>query len=212
MATSHKKTGTRMNRQDFITKLEGFSQKQKWIISLCTVALLVSGYWYLFFLPQQKALKQLKQEIARIEETIPVLTKKLHRLPELKDEFAALQQELTFAQKLLPKSNTDIENLLSDIEVLGNEQGVEFLLFAPGKEEQHKYYASRSVNLNINGQFHKLMLFFSRLSRLNRLVTLENVQLRPLQNAEQETYLTASCVIFLYRALTEAELAAQEEN
>ncbi len=201
-----------MNRQAIIDKLEGLSQKQKWLIAIAAVLLLLLGYWYLFFLPQQNTVKQLEQEIANLDQTIPVLTRKLNRLPELKKEFASLEQELIFARNLLPKSNSDIETLLSDIEVLGNEQGIEFLLFAPGQEKHHEYYVSRSVNLNINGRFHNLMLFFSRLSRLNRLVTLENVKLRPLQNIQNQTYLSANCVIFLYRVLTEAELEARKKK
>ncbi|MCF8107671.1 MAG: type 4a pilus biogenesis protein PilO [Desulfohalobiaceae bacterium] len=197
-----------MNRQVIIDKLEGLSQKQKWLITIGTLILLVGGYWYLYFLPQQNTLHTLEQEIASLDATIPTLTNKLKRLPALKEQYATLQRELVFARNLLPQSNSDMENLLSEIEALGNEQGIEFLLFAPGSEELHEYYASRSVNLNINGQFHKLMRFFSRLSRLNRLVTLKNVQLRPLQTNQNQTYLSANCVMFLYRTLTDAELKA----
>ena len=174
MATLSKRAKTMLNRQAIIDKLEELSQKQKWLIGVGILVLLVGGYGYLFFMPQHNTLNSLQKEIKNIDDTLPALTRKLQRLPALRKEFTALEQELTFARNLLPKSSSDMETLLSDIEVLGNEQGIEFLLFAPGNEEVHEYYASRSVNLNINGQFHDLMLFFSRLSRLNRLVKMYN--------------------------------------
>ena len=192
--------------------MEGLSPKQKIAIALLTLIIPLAAYWYFFFLPQQNTLQQLQAEIDSLEKTIPTLEQKMERLPTLRKEYAARQEELTFAKNLLPKSNSDIENLLSEIEALGNDQGVEFLLFAPGKEQLHDYYASRSVNLNINGQFHNLMFFFSRLSRINRLVTLENLQLKPVKHGHNETYLSANCRIFLYRALTESEQAARQKK
>lgn len=201
-----------MDRKALIEKLESLSQKQKFVIFCLTILLLALAYWYFFFLPEQNTLKTLEQEIASLDQTLPILSKKLRRLPALKEEYATRQHELTFAKSLLPKSNSDIENLLSEIEALGNDQGVEFILFAPGKENLQDFYASTSVNLNINGQFHNLMLFFSRLSRINRLVTLESLNLKPLKHDQNETSLTASSVIYLYRALTEAELAAQQKK
>lgn len=199
-----------MDRQVIIQKLEQLSPKQKVLIVSASFILLLGGYWYLLFLPEHDVLKQLEAETAKLEKTIATLDQKVKRLPRLKKEYAALQRELRYAETLLPKSSSDVENLLSEIEALGNDEGIAFLLFAPGKETIKEHYATRSVNLKISGPFHNLMRFFSRLSRLNRLVTLETLQLQPVRKDQAETQLSASCSIYIYRSLSEAELAAKK--
>ncbi|MCF8039276.1 MAG: type 4a pilus biogenesis protein PilO [Desulfohalobiaceae bacterium] len=201
-----------MDRQAITQKLEQMSPKQKILIACGSIILLLAGYWYLFFLPEHNSLKELQTEIAGLDKTIATLNQKITRLPALKKEYAALQQELTYAKTLLPKSNTDVENLLSSIEALGNDEGIEFLLFAPGNERVRDYYAARRVNLKISGPFHNLMRFFSRLSRLNRLVTLETLQLQPVRHDGTETELSASCAINIYRSLSQAERTAKKKK
>ncbi|MCF8104916.1 MAG: type 4a pilus biogenesis protein PilO [Desulfohalobiaceae bacterium] len=205
-------TKAKMDRQAFIQKLEQLSRKQKILIVCGSIILLLVAYWYLFFLPGHNTLKELEAENKSLDKTISGLRKKVSRLPALEKEYAALQRELTQARTLLPKSNQGVENLLSAIEALGNQVGIEFLHFAPGAENIREYYAARLVDLKISGPYHNLMGFFSRLSRLNRLVTLETLQLQPVSHGQKETELSAGCTISIYRSLSPAELAAKKKK
>ncbi len=111
-------------------------------------------------------------------------------------------------KKLLPDSTVEIENLLANIETLGNDVGVEFLLFQPGQEVVADFYAKRRLTLKIMGYFPNLMLFFSHISNLNRLVTLDSVSFRPQRNQ----MVTANCKLYIYRSLTEKELQARQKK
>jgi type IV pilus assembly protein PilO len=117
------------------------------------------------------------------------------------------------AQTLLPETSADVENLLSSIEKLGNDAGIDFLLFTPGQRKTHDFYASRTVSVRFQGTFHNLMRFFDHLSGLDRLVTLESVQLRPVSKiTPKNVSLQADCQLQIYRVLSEQEKKAQKST
>lgn len=203
-----------MDREALVKRLETLSRAQKLLILFFTVALLGAAYWYFLFRPEYDNLKRLEKDVAQLEDTIRNYRIKVAKLPKLEKKLEAQQREFVYAKTLLPESSSDVENLLSEIEKLGNDNGLDFLLFSPGNEKIHDFYASRQVQLRLQGPFHNLMHFFSLISRLNRLVTLENLQLRPGKGRgpNGEIVLNSDSQILIYRTLTEAELAAKNKK
>jgi type IV pilus assembly protein PilO len=202
-----------MKIPEVFNKLDTLSTAKKILILALTVILLAGGYWYFHFQPAYTNIQGLEKDITQLEQTIARFRAKVAKLPELKQKLASRQQELVYARTLLPDSTHAVENLLSQIEKLGKDVGVDFVLFSPGREKVHDFYATRSVNLRLQGPFHHLMRFFSRISRLQRLVTLESLNLQPASAKKNDTIiLSANSRISIYRALTEKELEARKKK
>lgn len=201
-----------MAEQSLLNTWKGMTWSRKIFFSCAAVLLLSAALWFVLFKPHLDKIHTLQQDIDRLDQTIATYRAQVQALPQLKEDLAAQQKELAYAKTLLPETSSDAENLLSSIEKLGNEAGIEFLLFTPGQEKQHDFYASRAIDVRFQGTFHNLMRFFSHLSGLDRLVTLESVQLRPVSKSRtQEVSLQADCQIRIYRTLSEQELSAQEK-
>ena len=201
-----------MDKELLVKKLESLTKVQKIGIAVGLVAVLAVAYWWFLFKPKWDKIPKLEKDIANLEQNIRKARKKVKELPALEKKMERKRQELVYAQNLLPESGEEIEHLLASIEGLGKELGIDFLMFTPGSEQVGEYYAKRSVQLKLKGQFHDLMRFFSQLSGLDRLVTLEHLNLNP-QGAEGErVILNADSRIFMYRALTEQEKAKQKEK
>lgn len=184
---------------------------RKVLVCLAALAGIVTLSWYLLLKPQMDKIQSLQQDIGRLDQEIATARAQVKALPKLKKEVAAKRRVLVYAQTLLPDTDADAENLLSSIEELGNDAGIDFLLFTPGKEKNHDFYASRSVDVRFQGTFHNLMHFFDRLSGLDRLVTLESVQLHPVtDNQTTGVSLQADCRLNIYRMLSEQELANRD--
>lgn len=202
-----------MKIHDVFNKLDALSTAKKLLLLAGTVILLAGGYWYFYFQPTYTRIQGLEKDISQLEQTIARFRAKVAKLPELKKKLESRQQELVYARTLLPDSTHAVENLLSQIEKLGKDVGVDFVLFSPGGEKIHEFYATRSVNLRLKGPFHHLMRFFSRISRLQRLVTLESLNLQPASAKKNETIiLSANSRISIYRALTEQEIEAKKKK
>ncbi len=202
-----------MKIETLFNKLDTLSPAKKILILVATVILLLGAYWYFFFQPSHARIQGLEKDISQLEQTVARFQAKVARLPKLEKKLESRKQELIYARTLLPDSTHAVENLLSQIEKLGKDVGVDFVLFSPGSEKMHEFYATRSVNLRLQGPFHNLMRFFSRISRLQRLVTLESLNLQPASAKNNDTIiLSANSRISIYRALTEKELEAKKKK
>lgn len=195
-----------MTIDQLIQKLDRLSNVQKIIFFVGIICLTIFVYWFFFFNPQYKKIEPLGKDIRQLKQRLDTYRKKVVNLPELEKKYQSLQDEFAYAETLLPETSQGVERLLSSIEKLGNQLGIEFLLFVPGDERQHQFYATRSVNLRIQGPFHNLMHFFSKMSRLDRLVSLERIQLHPRKIKNQGQVIEASTKIAVYRSLTSEEL------
>mgnify|MGYP006292105613 CR=1 FL=1 len=186
---------------------------RKVLVSCFTGLALVAALWFFLFKPQLDEIQAMQQDIRRLDKNIAKYRAQVKALPQFQEDVAEQRRELAFAQTLLPETNSDAENLLSSIEKLGNDVGIEFLLFTPGQEKEHDFYASRTVNVRFQGTFHNLMRFFDHLSTLDRLVTLESVQLRPVSSSRTDNVsLQADCQLSIYRMLSEKERKAKKSK
>lgn len=201
-----------MSREALVKSLERLSLLQKVLILLGAVALITLAYWWFVFKDSWERIEPLEKEISTLESQIRKFRKESEDLPRLEKEYERQRIQLTYATTLLPENVEEIEQLLADIERLGRDVGIEFLLFSPGGETVGQHYATRKVTLKLSGPFHNLMTFFNRMSRFDRLVSLDNLNLKPRGgDQEGEVVLAADSVILVYRALSEEEIARSEQ-
>lgn len=195
------------------SKWQNLSLSRKILLSSGALIAFAAVLWLSIFQPKVKQIRGLQQDIEHLDHTISSYQVQAQKLPRLEKDLASQRKELVYAQTLLPETTSDAENLLSSIEQLGNDVGIDFLLFTPGKETEHDFYVSRAVNVRFQGTFHNLMRFFTHLSGLDRLVTLESVQLKPVSRAQEEGIsLQADCQLNIYRMLSEQELEENENT
>jgi type IV pilus assembly protein PilO len=199
-----------MNKDKILHKIDHLSRAQKILLFSGAIGLSLLVYWFFFFQPQYDRIESLEKNIKQLQKKHSVYEKKVAKLPQLEKKYQSLEHEFIYAETLLPETSQGVENLLSAIEKLGNSLGVEFILFVPGTEKHHNFYATRSVTLRIQGPFHNLMHFFSKMSRLDRLVTLESAQFQP-QKADNMSpaIIEANTKISVYRSLTQQEQQAK---
>ncbi len=99
------------------------------------------------------------------------------KLETVKKAVAVLDEELAKALKQLPTSE-EIPKLLKTVSNLGVESGLDFLLFRPGTPRPippSYFYAEVPVSMENSGTFHDMATFFDKVSRLDRIVTVEQM-------------------------------------
>jgi type IV pilus assembly protein PilO len=107
-------------------------------------------------------------------------------------------------------NKTEIEALLVEINQSGLGRGLQFELFRPGSESNKEFIAEVPINVRLTGTYHDLGAFASDIGRLSRIVTLNNVNLTPVQGATG--ILTMDATTLTYRALDEDEIAKQKNT
>lgn len=193
-----------MDIKDAFSKIEDLQRSRKFLIFLAAVILICGGYWYFFYQPATDRISELEDNIQSLETQIAKYRKQVQELPKLKKELDSKKQVLAHAKTLLPESKHAVEQLLAEIEKLGQSENVSFLSFDPGNTNKHDLYATRTLSIKLKGPFHNLMQFFSRISSLNTLITIESLDFNPgNQKTDEEIPISSSVRLFVYRALNE---------
>ncbi len=199
----------KINKQEILSAVDKLTRVQKILVQVLVPAAILGLSWFFFLSPAWENITRLQQEADSLEQDIARFSIQAARLPEVEKEFEEREKELILARTLLPEDAHALERLLASFERLGNEKGVRFLLFQPGAEEVHKHYASRSVQLRLQGNFHNLISYFDELSRFDRLVSLQSLRLNPLSGQQGERIvLMAEAMLLVYRSLSQEELEA----
>lgn len=175
-------------------------------LALCGLFMLIlfAGYWF-DWQNQLASLDVAKEKESQLRETFISKKKQAVNLDTYRRQLKDLEQAFGALIKQLP-NKAEMDALLTDINQAGLGRGLEFDLFRPAdKETLSEFYAERPISIRVTGNYHDLGAFASDVSRLPRIVTLNEINITPSGQA-----LTMSAVAKTYRYLDENELAAQK--
>ena len=109
--------------------------------------------------------------------------------------------------KQLP-GKSEMEALLTDINQAGLGRGLQFELFRPAASEAvSEFYAELPINIRVTGSYHDMGAFASDISKLSRIVLLNDVAL----TQSKDGAIAMDAVAKTYRYLDEEELAKQKK-
>ncbi len=157
---------------------------QKVLIFVASWVLPIALFWYLFLSARIGEMDSISNRIPKLKQEIAILEQKSRQLPKIEKELKEMEGILKQAMKLLPEKE-DIPSVLTEISSLGNEARLEFQEFKPGPEKIHNFYAAIPVSLNLQGPFHNTVVFFDRVSRMARIVHIENVTMGNAKETSQ---------------------------
>lgn len=123
------------------------------------------------------------------------------QLDDIEKSFGALLKQLP--------SKSEMDALLTDINQAGLGRGLQFELFKPASAESlTEFYAELPIQLRISGGYHDFGAFATDISRLSRIVTLNDIALNA---SPKDGTLTMDAVAKTYRYLDEDEVAKQKK-
>ena len=171
------------------------------LVGLGTAALV---YFYVFadFVPfnfkaRSKEIAALKDDYTKKSNELTKAQQLVNRLPELKKEFALLNQRWEVAQELLP-SQKEVASLLRKVTIAGQEAGIKFLLFKPGTANPQTYFTENPVQVSVTGGFHRAGTFLSEIAELSRLVNVSQLKLKGFDKGDLDDTVQADFVATAY--------------
>ncbi len=180
------------------------SPRQKIAILATAIILLSALYFSFVHEPRSDAIAKLTDglEIARNEKAIK--QQKASNLPKLQKDLQEWNVKLKEAVAQLPDSK-EIPELLSNISTKAREAGLEILLFRPRAENFRDFYAEIPVDIVVRGGFYNAVTFFDEVGKLNRLVNIDNIDMKNPKISGDQVSLDISSLATTYRFLDEAE-------
>jgi type IV pilus assembly protein PilO len=182
------------------------------------IALIVAGiaalvYFYVFadYVPfnyraRAKQIAELKTTYTQKMNELTKAQQLVNRLPELKREFALLNQRWAVAQELLP-TQKEVASLLRKVTIAGQEAGVKFVLFKPGQPNPTADFTENPVQISVTGGYHRAGTFLSEIAEMSRLVNVSQLKVKTFDKGDLDDTVQAD---FVATAYTLAEGTANE--
>jgi len=146
------------------------------------VAALLAGAVHWFVLkPMQEEIAAKKVELEGLNQEIAKGRAAERKLAQFREEVKRLELELTKLLQILP-SKRNTEELIKRIETLTRQGDFVLKKFTPGEFIQKDFYAEWPIDIQVEGTYHNLALFFDRMSRFSRIVNVENMKVTALDN------------------------------
>jgi type IV pilus assembly protein PilO len=186
------------------------------LLSVLFVLIFALGY-YLMWMPAFESLENEKAKETSLKDVFLAKKRQAINLDMYKQQMVEIETAFGALLKQLP-DRSQIDGLLTDINQAGLERGLEFELFKPGKQIISEFYAEMPIAIKVIGQYKDLGAFETNVSKLSRIVTLDNISItkRSKSNGKlnlSEDFLVMDATARTYRYLDAGETqTVRDEN
>lgn len=198
-----------MNGSRILEQLGRLPRSQRLLLFLLVYVLMIGAYVFLLFMPANEKIAQLRQEEASLAQQKAQLEQRLADKERFEAELQTLMADLKEALKELP-NDREIPGLLKGISSMGKKVGLEVRRFQPLPEKKLDYVAEVPVALEVAGSYHEVALFFERLSKMNRIVYVQDIEMGEPEEIGGETRLKVTGNAVTFRFLSDEEISAAQ--
>jgi len=147
------------------------------LLGLLVAAISVGFYFYVVDFKTME-LEAVQGQVAQLDTEIQNLTLKVKHLDELVAASKQLEIELAAKKERLPPEEEAVM-LLKQVSDLGMRLGLDVRLWKPGTqaEDPSKLFIRMPINVEVAGGYHTAAIFFDRISKLSRIVTVQDVRI-----------------------------------
>jgi type IV pilus assembly protein PilO len=128
-------------------------------------------------------------------------------LDAYKKQLADIEQAFGALLKQLPNKQ-EMDALITDVNQAGLGRGLQFDLFKPEAETVSEFYAETPIRIKVTGGYHDVAAFVSDVSKLSRIVTLQDIIMEPAKDG----VLNMDAVVKTYRYLDDEEVIATKKQ
>ena len=177
---------------------------------VAAVAIAVVAGWFLVLNTATDELEASRLQEPKLQADYVSRLRQAVNLSELRKQKLQVQEYVTQLEKQLP-GKAEMDALLSDINQAGLGRGLQFELFRPGQMQIKDYYAELPISIRVNGRYHDIGSFAADVANLSRIVTLQNVNITPVQGKDAAGALVMEATARTYRYLDATEIAEQRQ-
>lgn len=173
------------------------------LLVVLAVVILVVGY-VLDTSSQLKQLDNAKNAEQTLKQTYVMKQRKASNLDAYRKQMRDIEKTFGSLLRQLP-SQTEVPELLVDINRAGMASGLKFERFKPMDETPVEFYAELPIQIRVRGNYHEFGKFISAIANLPRIVTLHDFKIYPSQDKSASNELVMETTARTYRYLDEQE-------
>jgi len=186
------------------------STRGKWTVigGLCVVLI---GVFYLYvWQPYQEDVATLQTQIADVRMEIQRTQAIADQLPDLENHLADLEERLEILSIILPEER-QADALLRGLQSVASDVGLNIQRITNREFVAFDFYAEAPFELALAGSYHDLARFFDRISKMARVVNIDEVEIQQVSDVPGAT-VQANCTAKTFFFIEPPEEPSEEEG
>ncbi len=162
------------------------------------IGIILFGFFYYFhYSPTEDEIDGIQRQVDEVEQKIRVAERQEGKLKQLKEEIANYEATLEELKLVLPEEN-EVSQIIKKIQSLISSSRLKIGKFAANAKSTKKIYIEVPYSISIKGTYHNLGVFFDQLSRLQKIFTVNNLSIRPLNGKLSDYSISANFIASTY--------------
>jgi type IV pilus assembly protein PilO len=176
--------------EEFVARISKIPIPQRLLILVLVIITLFVVNYLVFISPINDDILASEGRIKTLDAQLVQKRAIARNLSRYRIEVERLKQRLNEALTLLP-NEAEIPELLQKIAALVEQSDCEMTTFEPQGEVISGFYAKIPVKMAIRGNYHSIAVFFDKVSKLARIVNVNNIGLSEPKLVNQKVELKA---------------------
>jgi type IV pilus assembly protein PilO len=162
------------------------------------VAVLICGaFWYLWYRPNQEEVTKREAQLEELQKDIRAMEVTANKLPEFQREVQILEAKLERLKRILP-AERETPDLIRRVQAMAQGASLQIKKFTPAAAVSRDFYQEVPIDIDVEGTYHNLGLFFDRVGRLSRLVSMKDVKVKASSRQTQSNTVAVSSRAMTY--------------
>ncbi len=173
-----------------LTKLPWYAQ----VGAFVALAVVGCGIFYYYYEEPQRvdiASRRTQLEALRADITKGLTTAR--KLPEFKQQVGDLEARLANLKAILPEEK-DAADLLNRMQTVAAQSSMTIKEFKPSPTVTKTLHAEWPINLELEGTYHNLAIFFDRVCKFTRIVNISGLDVKGRDRSEGNNTIQATCI------------------
>jgi type IV pilus assembly protein PilO len=171
--------------------------KLPWYWQIFAFLLLAGGgsgaFYYYIEMPMRADIQAREFQLTALHGDIAKGNATAKKLPEFRHQVAELEVRLESLKAVLPDEK-DVADLLRRMQVEAARANLEIKAFKPSPTVTKQLHAEWPINLELEGTYHNLVLFFDRVGKFTRIVYISAVDIKGKDKPDPNGTIRATCV------------------
>jgi type IV pilus assembly protein PilO len=180
--------------------LDKLSPAGKFLVGLLFVSLIGVLYFVFFY-------AELDTQISSAKQRFVSLTDELRRANESKEAYQkdldekTRREQMSQQQKKILPDDPEMPAFLQALQNTATISGVELTSWSPSDEIPQDFFSRVPMKLTLKGKFHQIAKFVYSVGQVDRIINIENIQLKnPINTEGNEVQVEVECLATAFRA------------
>ena len=187
-----------MEDKTFFEKVEDIKMPIRIGIFVGTIVLLAAAFVYFVYLPKTDQIAQTQTSIDDLDAKLKRAINQRKKLPKVRAEKKQVDTQFDEALKLLPNEK-EIPDLVTKITALGADAGLDLRVFTPKSDRKKEFYKEIPISLTIKGTYHNVAVFFEKVGRMERIMNIQNVNMKPERANSDILNVTCEAITYTFQ-------------